>query len=65
MNPIQELKTIENTLIFLRRTNLSGEEVIAFNEVMTYILTRQQGLSAVIEKQKEDEGKEPPTPAKD
>jgi hypothetical protein len=50
MNIEHELKTIENALIFLKRTNLSGEEVLAFNEVMTYFLTKQQGLAAPVEK---------------
>jgi hypothetical protein len=45
MNIEHELKTLENALIFLKRTNLNGEEVIAFNEVMTYIIARQQGLA--------------------
>lgn len=51
MTPQEELQVLNNALLFLRRTNLSGEEVMAFNEVMQYIGARHQGLTGAIQSQ--------------
>lgn len=49
MTPQEELQTLNNAILFLRRTNLSGEEVPAYTEVMQYLGARHQGLNAMLQ----------------
>ena len=49
MTPQEELQVLNNAVIFLRRAQLSGEEVQAFGEVMQYLAARHQGLTGMLQ----------------
>jgi hypothetical protein len=60
MSPEQELQTLSNLVLFLKRTQLSGEEVIAFNQSMAYLGERQRALAGAAEAMKKQELDTPP-----
>lgn len=45
MTPQEEMQTVDNILIFMRRANLTGEEVLAFNQGMTYLIQKRETLA--------------------
>lgn len=67
MTPEQEIKVLDNAAIFLNRTNLSGDEVLAFNEVAMYLTSRRQGLAAALATAngQQEDVVGPPKPAED
>lgn len=48
MTPDVERKILGNAVIFLRRAQLSGEEVIAYQEVMQYLGARMNVCDTAI-----------------
>jgi hypothetical protein len=47
MKPADEKQILSNIVLFMRRSNLNGEEVIPFQEAMNYVGQRMQMLDNI------------------